>query len=348
MKTNKTRFSAAIMASILALGVLAGCQGGEGAKTGTTSKSESASASATSTANADKVYNIGICQLVQHPALDNATKGFEDKLTELMGKDKVKFDLQNAQNDTPTCATISNQFVASGYDLILGNATAALQSAATATTTIPVLGTSITDYANALDMKDFKGTSGRNVSGTCDLAPLDKQAEMIHELFPDAKNVGILYCSAEPNSKYQSTTITEYLTKYGYNVKEFTFSDSNDIAQVTTNSCNESDVIYVPTDNTAASNANLIDNIAKPAKTPIVAGEKSICEGCGIATLSIDYYELGEKTGEMAYNILAKGQDISTYEIQYAPTTKKMYMKDRAEEIGVTIPDSYEAITSED
>ena len=294
-----------------------------------------------------KVYNIGVCQLVQHEALDAATQGFEDKLTELLGKDNVKFDVQNAQGDSPTCATICNQFVSSNVDLIMSNGTAALQAAYSATSTIPVLGTSITDYGTALDISDWTGTTGMNVSGTSDLAPLDKQAEMLNELFPDAKNVGILYCSAEANSKYQATTITTYLEKYGYTVKEYTFSDSNDVASVTTSACGESDVIYIPTDNTAASNAAVINNVAEPAGIPIVAGEEGICKGCGVATLSISYYDLGVKTGEMAYDILTKGEDVSKMEVQYAPATTKKYVEERCKTLNVEIPSDYEAIAAE-
>lgn len=352
---NKTRFAAAFTAVVLSLGVLSGCQGGEGAKTSSTA--DTASSSTESTANtestastetdSDKVYNIGICQLVQHEALDAATKGFTDKLTELLGKDKVKIDLQNAQGDSPTCATICNQFVANKSDLILANATPALQAAVAATGDIPILGTSVTDYATALEIKDFSGTTGRNISGTSDLAPLDKQAEMLTELFPEAKTVGILYCSAEANSKYQYDTIAPMFTESGLTVKEYTFSDSNDISQVTTTACSECDVLYIPTDNQAASNVELINNIALPAKTPIVAGEENICKGCGVATLSISYYDLGVKTGEMAYDILKNGKDVKSMEIAYAPATTKKYMKDRAQQLGVTIPDGYEEIVAE-
>ena len=296
--------------------------------------------------DADYVYNIGIVQIVQHEALDAATQGFEDSLTELLG-DKVKFDLQNAAGDSAICSTIANQFVSNKYDLILGNATPALQAAASATGTIPVLGTSITDYGSALDIDNWTGVSGYNVSGTSDLAPLDQQAAMIQQLFPDAKNIGILYCSAEPNSKYQSTIIKGFLEEMGYTCTEYTFADSNDVSNVTQSACSSSDVIYIPTDNTAASCTEAINNIAEPAGIPIVAGEEGITKGCGIATLSIDYYELGYTTGKMAYDILVNGADISTMEVQYAPNTTYKYMADRAAKLGVTIPDNYTAIVVE-
>lgn len=296
----------------------------------------------------DKVYNIGICQLVQHDALDAATEGFKDYLTEKLGEDHVTFDEQNAQGDSTTCATICNQLVSNNVDLILGNATDALVAAMTATDTIPVLGTSITDYGTALSMDDFEGTTGINVSGTSDLAPLDKQADMLNELVPDAKTVGILYCSAEANSKYQSTVITGYLEDMGLEVKEFTFADSNDVASVTQSACDEVDVIYIPTDNTAASNTELINNVALPAGIPIIAGEEGICEGCGIATLSISYYDIGYKTGEMAYDILVNGADITTMEIEYAPEVTKEYNKDLCDELNIDVPDDYEALSDDE
>lgn len=342
------KITSALLAGMMLLGVTAGCSNSNDSDSKKSESSATTSAKLENSAIPDgKVYNIGICQLVQHTALDAATKGFQDKLTELMGKDHVKFDYQNAQNDSPTCATICNQFVASNYDLIMANATASLQAAATATDSIPILATSITDYGTALDMSDFSGTTGKNISGTSDLAPLDQQADMIHELFPDAKNVGILYCSAEANSKFQSSTITKYLKKYGYTVKEYTFSDSNDVASVTTTACHDSDVIYVPTDNTAASNAEVINNIALPAKKPVVAGEEGICKGCGISTLSISYYDIGVKTAEMAYDILVNGKDIKTMEVQYAPKTTKEYIADRANTLGIKIPDDYTEIKAE-
>lgn len=325
-----------IIALVLATLMLAVCFAGCGGDTSTDGAGDDT-----------KVYNIGISQLVQHEALDAATQGFQDALVKLLGEDHVKFDLQNAQGDSATCTTIANQFVASNVDLMMGNATAALQAEFTASQDIPILGTSITDYGTALDIADWTGTTGMNVSGTSDLAPLDKQAEMLHELFPDAKNVGIVYCSAEPNSKFQATTITEYLKEYGYKITEYTFADSNDLSAVITSACEASDVIYIPTDNTAASNTGIIDNVASPAGVPIVTGEEGICKGCGIATLSISYYDLGYKTGEMAYDILVNGADVSKMEIQYAPATTKKYVEERAKALGVEIPEGYEAIAAE-
>ena len=287
-------------------------------------------------------YTVGICQLVEHPALDSATQGFQDALSEKLG-DKVEFKVQNAQNDSNTCSTIINGFVSSNVDLILANATPALQAAAAGTNEIPILGTSITEYGVALEIDNFDGTVGGNISGTSDLAPLDEQAEMLNEWFPDAKNVGLLYCSAEANSQYQVDVMTAELTAMGYNCVEYAFSDSNDLSAVCTSAAAECDVIYVPTDNTAANNTGIIDNICRPAGVPVVAGEEGICSGCGVATLSISYYDLGYTTGEMAAKILTGEADISEMPIEYAPATAK-FNEAICKELNLTAPEGYIAI----
>lgn len=336
---QKRRLLAALLAGAMAFSLTA-C----GSSNGDTSDSTTDSAAASGDS-----YTVGVCQLMQHVALDAATQGFQDKLTELVEADgkTVEFDLQNASGDSATCTTIVNGFVSSGVDLIMGNGTAALQAAQSGTADIPILGTSITDYATALDMSDWTGTTGTNISGTTDLAPLDGQAEMLNELFPDAKNVGLLYCSAEPNSAYQINTIKPMLEEMGYTCTEYAFTDSNDVASITTNACASSDVIYIPTDNTAATCTETIRNVVVPAGVPVIAGEQGICSGCGVATLSIDYYELGEMTGQMAYDILVGGQNPGEMEIQPAPTFTKMYNESICQELGITVPEGYEAIAAE-
>lgn len=294
-----------------------------------------------------QTYNVGICQLVQHDALDAATQGFKDALTEELG-DAVTFDEQNAQGDPNTCSTIINSFVSNNVDLIMANATAALQAAAAGTNEIPILGTSVTDYATALEIKDWTGTVGGNISGTSDLAPLDEQAAMLNELFPDAETVGLLYCSAEANSQYQVDTIKVALEDLGYTCEYYAFSDSNDLQSVVTTAAAESDVIYVPTDNTAASNTGIIDNVCRPEGVPVIAGEEGICEGCGVATLSISYYDIGVATGKMAARILTEGEDISTMAVEYAPQVTKEYNADICAELGIEIPDDYVAIGGEE
>ena len=288
----------------------------------------------------DGKYYIGICQLVTHDALDAATKGFMDAVEAELGKENVEFDLQNAAGDANTCASIANAFVAAEVDLIMANATPALQNAAAATADIPILGTSVTEYGVALDIADFTGVVGGNVSGTSDLAPLEDQAAMLQEWFPDAKTVGLLYCSAEPNSKYQVDTIKALLEGKGYECKMFAFADSNDMPAVTNAACEYSDVIYVPTDNAVASATDIIDGICRAAAIPIIAGEEGICAGCGVATLSISYYDLGYTTGQMAAKILKGEADISTMKIEYAPATRK-YNAEICTELGLTAPEGY-------
>ncbi len=309
---------------------------------GSSTDSTDATVSTDSTSDS-QTYNVGVIQLVQHVALDAATQGFEDALTDKLG-DSVTITVENAAGDTPTCSTIANQFVSEDVDLIMANATPALQAAQSATNSIPIVATSITDYATALSIDDWSGSTGINVTGTADLAPLEGQAEMLNELFPDAKNVGIIYCSAEANSVYQVETITGYLEDYGYTVTEYTFADSNDVASVTQSACDASDVIYVPTDNTAASCAETINNVALTAGVPIVAGEEGICKGCGVATLSISYYDIGYAAGIMAYDILVNGEDPATMEIQYAEEFTKEYNPDIVEKLGIEIPSDYVAI----
>lgn len=291
-----------------------------------------------------KKYKIGVVQLVEHVALDAATEGFQKAIIDELGADAVEFDIQNGQNDANTCSTIANQFVSSKVDLIMANATPALQAAAAATADIPILGTSVTEYGVALNLKDFKGTVGGNISGTSDLAPLDKQAQMIVDWCPNAKNVGLLYCSKEANSQYQVDVVKAELEKKGLTVTMYPFSDSNDLAQICTTAADNNDVIYVPTDNTVAENTGIIDNICEPKKIPVIAGEEGICSGCGIATLSISYYDLGYATGKMAVKILRDGADISTMAIGYAETQTPKYNEQNCTALGITPLEGYVAI----
>lgn len=294
----------------------------------------------------DKTYKVGVVQLVQHEALDAATKGFTDALKEALG-DKVEVVEKNASGDSNNCSTIVNGFISDKVDLIMANATPALQAAASATSTIPILGTSVTDYATALEIADWTGTVGGNISGTSDLAPLDKQAAMLQELFPNAKKVGMLFCSSEPNSKYQVDEVTKLLSAAGFTCTEYTFTDSNDVSSVTQKACDDSDVLYIPTDNTAASNTEAIANVVLAAGTPVIAGEAGICRGCGVATLSIDYYELGKITGQMAVKILTGEADISTMPVEFAPTATKQANMANCEKLGITVPADYTALATE-
>ena len=325
---------AMILALVMVLAMTA-CGAAEPAATDGTAAQTNAAA---------KTYTVGVCQLLTHPALDAATQGFKDALVEALGEGAVTFKDKDAGGEYANCATIMDGFVAENVDLILANATNPLQAAASATADIPILGTSITDYASALGIEGWTGTVGKNISGTSDLAPLDEQAAMVQELFPDAKNVGLLYCSAEANSVYQVVTIQGYLEAMGYTVTAYAFADANELASVTQSACDDSDVIYIPTDNTAAAYTETIANVVIPAKVPVVAGEGGICSGCGVVTLSIDYYDLGYATGKMAAKILTGEANISEMPVEYAPQVTKMYNAANCEALGITPPEGYEAL----
>ena len=298
--------------------------------------------SAEAPAESGKTYTVGVCQLVQHEALDAATQGFVDALKEELG-DAVTVDVQNASGDSVNCGTIVNGFVSKGVDLIMANATPALTAAVSATADIPILGTSITAYGVALDIDDFNGTVGGNISGTSDLADLEAQANMITEWFPDATKVGLLFCSAEPNSRYQIGEVAKCLSDKGIETKEFAFTDTNDVASVTQSAADYSDVVYVPTDNTAASNTEAIANVLVPAGVPAICGEEGICKGCGVATLSISYYDLGVTTGKMAAKILTGEADISEMPIEFTEATPK-YNASMCETLGIEPLEGYTAI----
>ena len=288
-------------------------------------------------------YKIGICQIDTHVALDAATQGFMDAVKEALG-DEVKFDLQNAAGDSATCNTIVNNFASKNYSLIMANATPSLQAAANVTKTIPILGTSVTEYGTALGIKDFNGVTGYNVSGTSDLAPLDQQASIMHELFPEARKIGLLYCSAEANSIYQINEVEKHLTSFGLSTKRMSFVDSNDIAGVLDSGIADGiDALYIPTDNTAAKNTSIIDAKCRNGskKIPVFAGEEGICEGCGAITLSISYYKLGQVTGRMAVDILKNGADITKMKIEYDNDVVKKYNEAICKDLNITVPSDF-------
>ena len=340
---NLSKLTALLSAAAMTLS-LAACSSGNAAST--PAPADTSTPTDTAAPSEGATYTVGICQLVTHDALDAATQGFMDALNEAL-PGQVEFDVQNAAGDSNTCSTIVNSFVADGVDLILANATPALQAATAATADIPILGTSVTEYGVALNIQGFDGTVGGNVSGTSDLAPLDQQAAMIYELFPDAETVGLIYCSAEANSQYQVDTVKAELEKLGYTCELYPFADSNDAAAVTQTACDASDVIYVPTDNTVASNTGIVDNICQPAGVPVVAGEEGIAKGYGVATLSISYYDLGVTTGKMAAQILTGEADISSMPIAYAENFTPKYNPVICEALGLTLPENYVAIDME-
>ena len=287
---------------------------------------------------------IGICQLVTHDALDAATQGFKDAVIEGLGEANVEFDYQNADLDLNACSTIANSFVSKNVDLIMANATPALQAAYNATTTIPILGTSITEYGVALGIENFTGVTGMNVSGTSDLAPLNEQAQMIVDVFPNTQKVGILYCSGEANSKYQVDVVKAELENKNLQVSVMSFTDSNDLPTILRAGIVGIDVLYIPTDNTCASNALTIDSICQERNVPVVAGEEGLCKECGAITLSISYYNIGVKTGQMAVEILKNSKDIKTMPIAYDTNPVKKYNATICTRLGITIPSEYTPI----
>lgn len=296
----------------------------------------------TGTAYAEaETYTVGICQILTHEAVAQAAQGFMDALDEALGKGNVVYELKDASGDASICSLIVNDFVADEVDLILANGTPALQAAAAATGDIPILGTSITEYGVALDIDDFHGTVGGNVSGTSDLAPLDQQAAMIPELFPEAKSVALLYCSAEPNSLYQVKTVKAHLEALGLNAEMYPFTDSNDMAAVTQNACENVDVIYIPTDNTAAANATIVDNLCQPSGIPVITGDVNTCAAAGVACIGISYYDLGVLTGQMAAQVLCGQADISAIPIAYVDQVTRQYNPVICKALGVSIPDGY-------
>ena len=295
-------------------------------------------------AREDGKYVIGVCQMMKHPSLNEASRGFMDTLTAALGEENVEFRYQDAGGEYADCATILDGFVAENVDLILANATVPLQAAVSATGDIPILGTSITDYAAALNMPEWTGIVGRTVSGTTDLAPLERQAAVIQELFPDAENVGLFYCSGEPNSVYQIELVEGYLTGLGYACARYAFADVNDLSLVCQRACDSSDVLYIPTDNTCAAYPQAIANVALPAGVPVVTGDASTCAAAGVATFSINYYELGCKTAHMALEILTGEADISDMAVRSAGDAIKMYNPAICELLGVTVPEGYQAV----
>ncbi len=253
----------------------------------------------------DGTYNVGIVQLVQHDALDQATEGFKAALTEKLG-DKVTFDYQNASGDAATCSTIVDKFVTNNVDLIMANATPAVQAAKEATATIPIVGTSVTDYA-ASNLVATNDAPGGNVTGASDMNAVANQMELVKTFAPNAKTVGIIYCSAEDNSKLQFEEAKGVFEADGYTVKGFAVADVNELIAVVDAAVAECDVFYQPTDNLLAANMEVLKNAAVPAGKVVICGEESICKAGGVASYSINYYDVGYEAGLMAYEILVNG-----------------------------------------
>ena len=289
----------------------------------------------------DSGYSVGIVQLMQHVALDQATQGFQDALTEKLG-DSVKFDVQVAGGDVTNCTAIVTKFVNADVDLIMGNATPAVIAAKEATATIPIVGTSVTDYVAAeAAIVASNEAPGGNVTGYSDMSDIAAHVEMTQKLCPDAKTVAIVYCSAEPNSVIQGTQAEELYKAAGFATVTLTASDITTISTVVSSACDQADVIYIPTDNLFAENMESVKNIAEPAKVPVITGEGGMAQAGGTASVAIDYYTLGYRAGEMAYEIMVNGADPATTPIGFmtADDMSLVLNEENIAAIGLTIPE---------
>lgn len=287
----------------------------------------------------EKVFQIGIVQLVEHPALDEATRGFKEFLTEKLG-DKVQFSVQNAQGEQTNCTTIVNQFVSSKVDLIMANATNAVKAAREATSDIPVVGTSVTDYVSS-GLVASNEAPGANVTGASDMNPVTVQVDLMKTLCPEVKTVGIVINSGEENSAIQAEEAKTAFEAEGFAVKIYSVADTNEIQTVVTAACNEVDAFYEPTDNLIAANVPTMSNITTAAGKPVICGEGGMCESGFLATYAISYYELGRAAGEQAFNILVNGADPATTPIFFFDVSQLTLVvnEQNAAELGITIPE---------
>lgn len=287
----------------------------------------------------EKVFQIGIVQLAEHPALDEATRGFKEFLTEKLG-DKVQFNVQNAQGEQTNCTTIVNQFVSSKVDLIMANATNAVKAAREATSDIPIVGTSVTDYVSS-GLVASNEAPGANVTGASDMNPVNVQVQLMKTLCPEVKTVGIVINSGEENSAIQAEEAKTAFEAEGFAVKIYSVADTNEIQTVVTAACNEVDAFYEPTDNLIAANVPTMSNITTAAGKPVICGEGGMCESGFLATYAISYYELGRAAGEQAFNILVNGADPATTPIFFFDVSQLTLVvnEQNAAELGITIPE---------
>lgn len=318
------KFAAVLTAA--AMLAAAGCNGN------TTTDSETSD-------NGEKVQ-IGIIQLMAHDALDQSYEGFIQALKD-GGYDESKAEItyQNGQGETTNLSTIADQYIGKNVDLIFAIATPAAQAAAGKTTEIPIIGTAITDFAEA-GLVESNDNPGTNVSGTTDMNPIEGQLDLLFELAPEAKTIGFIYNSSEDNSQLQVKIAKEYLDTKGIAYTEKTVSTTNDVQQAVTSLVNDCDAIYVPTDNVLASAMSIVSEVTASSKTPVVCGESGMVKSGGLATLGINYYNLGYQAGEMAIRVL-DGADISTMAIEASTNYDFCINGDVADAIGVTVPEKY-------
>ena len=328
MKRLKT-LASAVVAGTLAL-ALAAC-GGNGATTETTDEGSSTAEAATGS-----TYKIGVLQLTEHAALDASNEGFVAALDDA-GID-YEIDQQNAQNDQSACQTIASKLVNDGDDLILTIGTPAAQAVASATSDIPIIGTAITDFAESGLVADNEAPGG-NVTGSSDLTPVADQIDLLQQLVPDAKTVGLLYCTAESNSEVQIAMAEEALDEAGIAHERYTVSSSNEIQQVVESMVGKVDAVYTPTDNTIAAGMATVSMVANENGLPVIVGCDTMVEDGGLASYSINYYDLGYKAGEMAVEILTEGANPAEMPIEYlaAEDCQLIANQATADEVGIDI-----------
>lgn len=292
------------------------------------------------TGNEKDTLSIGIIQYVEHVALDSSREGFVNALKDngYVEGQNMTIDVQNAQSDQSNLATISDRFVSNKVDLVLGIATPAVQSIAGKTAEIPILGTAVTDYV-AAKLVDSNEEPGGNVSGTTDMNPIKEQIDLLVKLVPDAKTVGVLYTSSEDNSILQAKLAKEAIEALGLAYTEVTVTNSNDVQQATQSIVDKCDAIYIPTDNTFASAMPVVHGVTTQSKTPVICGESGMVQNGGLATLGINYYDLGYQTGLMAVRILKGEAEPATMSIESASGFDFAINGTVAEEIGIEIPE---------
>ncbi len=321
----KKRLLSLLTVTTMSLTMLVGCGGSSGGEGSANASGEN--------------VEIGVIQYTAHPALDAARDGFIEQLAELGYKDgeNCTIDVKNAQSDQSNLKTIAQKFVNDNKDLVLAIATPAAQSMAAETKDIPILVTAVTDPA-ASDLVESNEVPNVNVSGTSDLTPVKEQIALLKKILPDAKKIGIMYCSGEQNSVIQADMAQEAAKENGLETDVLTVSNTNDVAQVTESAVGKFDALYIPTDNILASSMKLVSSISNPAGLPLFVGEQGMVEGGGLASVGINYNELGKLTGKMAADILS-GADIKTMPIQYTENPELIINETAASELGITIPD---------
>ncbi len=352
MKKKLGRVLATLMASALMLGSLASCGGGKtpettvdpAVETTTTAADEETSADdqTNNEAKSDEVLKIGVIQFIEHGSLNQAYDGFVKRLNDrgYVEGENLKIDLQNGQGEQANCQTIAGQFAVSDYDLILAIATPAAQAAANVIKDKPILVTAVTDLETA-QLVDSNDAPGGNVSGTSDMTPIKDQIELITELFPETKTIGTVYSSSEANSELQIKMAKETCDELGLELLESTISSTNEIQQVTESIIHDVDAIYLASDNLIASAMPTIAKVAMDNDIPIIPAVEAMCADGGLASVSINYFNLGEQTADMALRVFEDGEDVSTMPVEFITNPELVFNQDYADQIGYTFPEEF-------